>query len=358
MAARVGFVMLSLLVLPAPSMLLKPASKKQEPGEYFWPEARGRFGSYSVSPYVGPRDLSTTLAWTWSNHGPSNDLSKYSTAAHSGLVMDDERSIYLSSTDGIRKFSSDGQLLWHAKMPTWRIPALYQGACYVSSSEGTMYALSMRTGEVLWSRNFTDHLDTDISGVGVRHGVIVTESEGIQGGGAAAVCGLNATTGEELWKFQTEGILWNFMPMFTDNDTFVFQDRAGGSYHHRLSDGARIWKAGYAPKQDDFTDGMTMLADGVVYTTHSDGTCCQADQSATLRAYDLSSGRQLWNQDFGHVTLQTCPCMAASTSRTSHGAGSRSRRTRPEAWSRPPRRQGRAGASRTCTSLSGWRRAS
>jgi outer membrane protein assembly factor BamB len=163
-----------------------------------------------------------------------------------------------------------------------------------------MYALSMRTGEVLWSRKFTEHLDTDISGVGVRLGVIVTESEGYQGGGAAAVCGLNATTGEELWKFQTEGILWNFMPMFTDNDTFVFQDRAGGSYHHRLSDGARIWKAGYAPKQDDFTDGMTMLADGVVYTTHSDGTCCQADQSATLRAYDLSSGRQLWNQDFGH----------------------------------------------------------
>lgn len=286
---------LSLLVAPAASIMI---TKQREPSTYFWPEPRGRAESYSVSPYAAPRNLTGSLAWSWFNGGPEG---KYSNSAHSGLVIDDKKNIYLSSTDGIRKFTSDGDLLWHASMMTWRIPTLYEGAVYVTTNSGTLVVLSMETGKQLWSKKYTDNLGTDISGVGVHNGVVVCESHGGPDGGAFGVAGMNASNGDLLWDVPTDDQLWNFMPMFTDHDTFVFQDKKGGAYHYGLKDGKRIWKSGYAASSNsDFTDGLTMLAGDKVYTVHSDGTCCQANQAANLRAYDLSSGQEAWMQAFPH----------------------------------------------------------
>jgi len=178
---------------------------------------------------------------------------------------------------------------------------LVQGCVYVTDNSGTLMALSMETGAKLFSKKFTEELGTDISGVGVHDGVVVAESHGLSGGGAFAVAGMNASNGDLLWEFPSDDQLWNFMPMFTDTETFVFQDKKGGAYHYGLKDGKRIWKSGYAPSSnDDMTDGLTMLADGKVYTVHSDGQCCKANQAANLRAYDLSSGEEVWKQDFSH----------------------------------------------------------
>lgn len=289
---------LLLLLAAAPAASLRVTSVSKTPDGYVWPETRGRSGSYSTSPYTAPRNLSTSFAWKWENGGP---IGKYSTGAHSGLVIDDEKRIYLSSTDGVRKFSPDGELLWTTKMVTWRIPALYKGVVYVSDNNGTMCALSMKTGRTIWSKRFTPALGTDISGVGVHNGIVVTESHGEPGGGAYAVIGMDAANGDTLWEFPVEFQLWNFMPMFTGQDTFVFQDKRGGAYHHNLKTGQRVWKTGYdARPSSDFTDGLAMLADGVVYTVHSDGACCRANQPANLRAYDASTGTELWKRDFPH----------------------------------------------------------
>mmetsp|Transcript_135907 Transcript_135907/g.290465 ORF Transcript_135907/g.290465 Transcript_135907/m.290465 type:complete len:459 (-) Transcript_135907:86-1462(-) len=297
MSVRVAFLLL--LATPAASIKFGPASKtRRETSAYFWPEPRGTEGSYSVSPYMAPRNLNGSLAWTWSNGGPEE---KYSTAVHLGLLIDDKEDIYLSSTDGIRKFSADGDLLWFYRVDSNRIPSLYEGAVYTTSKHGQLVVVSMQTGKLLWSRKFTNALGTDISGVGVHDGVVVAESHMPEGGGATYVTGMDATHGRLLWQFPVEATLWNFMPMFTEDDTFVFQDSAGGSYHYSLKDGKRIWKTGFLPSPNgDMTDGLTMVADGVVYTVHSDGPCCAPNGPANLRAYDLNNGELLWQRDFSH----------------------------------------------------------
>jgi len=266
---------------------------------YYWPEPRGHPGNYSASPFTAPRQLSAkTLAWSWFNGGPEG---KYSTAGHSGLVMDGERNIFLSSTDGIRKFDAAGKVLWHAKMKTWRIPALHDGKLYVTSNEGKATALDMETGTALWTSDYTKALGTDISGVAVTDGLMLCESAGNPGGGAGAVAALDLKDGHKVWEFQTSSQLWNFMPMITGNGSFIFQDQIGGVYHLRTRDGKLLWHSGYSgPWANEMTDGLAMVADGLVYAVHSDGLSITDKQTANLRAYDLATGKEVWNQLFQH----------------------------------------------------------
>jgi len=270
-------------------------------GEYFWPEARGRPDNYGVSPYTVPRNLTErTLAWTWSNGGPVN---KYTAGTHTGVVIDDKMNIYLSSSDGVRKFTTNGSLVWYRPMISWRIPTLANGKLYISENSGDIVALSMLTGTELWRAHFSSGLGSDVSGVAVHQGVVLTESEfvPVETGGAKLVVGLDADDGHKLWEFHADSRLWNFMPILTDNDTFIFQDQVGGVYHLRVADGRRIWKSGYEGAWAyDFTDGLAMVKDGVVYAVHADGPCCFNHQRATLRAYDLATGDPLWKQDFAH----------------------------------------------------------
>lgn len=289
-------ILLCLVALPAAALRLRGDGEDGTTG-YYWPEPRGQPGHYSTSKFTAPRNLTkSTLSWSWTNGG---DEGKYKTAAHSGLVMDNEQSIYLSSTDGIRKFSADGTNVWHAPMKTWRIPALSDGKVYVTNTDGEVVALSMKTGQPLWSSKFTSTVGTDISGVAVLDGVIVAESQGSMVGGAKAVVGLDANDGHTLWEFKAMSQLWNFMPMNTGNGTFVFQDQIGGVYHVRTRDGQLLWHSGYSGSwTEHFTDGLAMVADGMVYAVHSEGKSIKSKQKSNLRAYELASGKEVWQQDF------------------------------------------------------------
>lgn len=298
MTSVLGALLLAATPLPAASIALQLPARRSS-GEYYWPEPRGRPESYGVSPYAAPRFLTNaTLAWTWFLGGPEG---KYSQAAHSGLLIDDQKSIYLASTDGVRKLSSEGQLLWYAPLVSWRLPTIADGKLYTTDNSGKAYALSMETGERLWEAHFTDTIGMDISSVAVFDGVLIATGKAEKGGGSAVVAGLSADDGGLLWEFRADSRLWNTMPMTTGNGTFIFQDQVGGVYHLRTQDGHQLWKAGYSgPWARDFTDGLAMVKDGVVYAVHSDGDCCFANQPASVRAYDLASGAELWMQRFPH----------------------------------------------------------
>jgi len=315
-------VLLAVALLPlaaglkvSPTQVPASASASRGAAGYYWPEPRGLRGSYSVSAHTAPRrPTQQNLAWSWFN---GEGVKKYQTAAHSGLVMDGERSIYLSSTDGIRKFSHDGRLLWQSLMPTWRIPALEDGKVYATANNGTLLVLSMESGRTLWSSKFTTSIGTDISGVAVHDGVVITESLGSPGGGAARVAGLDARDGRKLWEFGTSSQLWNFMPIDAGNGSFVFQDQIGGVYRLRTADGTRLWHSGYkGPWAAEMTDGMPMVSDGVAYAVHSDGPCCKPYGTADLGAYDLATGSLLWRHRFPYPA-NTEPVIA----RLGRGAG-------------------------------------
>jgi outer membrane protein assembly factor BamB len=224
-----------------------------------------------------------------------------------GANIDDKKQIYLTSLDGIRKFSPDGELLW-----TWKrnndeelpdMSSLYNGAVYTSTTAGRIIAISMETGKTLWITKLAS-TDGNNGWVSAHAGVVITGSDamddirgrpGCCGAADQFVTGLNATDGSILWKFQPEAPVWNFMASFADDGTFTFQDLEGRAYRCSLEDGHQIWKNGGA--YGTWTDGTSTLGpNGVVYavnTFHMGNN--GPDAPGMVSAYRLEDGKLLWN---------------------------------------------------------------
>eukprot|EP00747_Dinoflagellata_sp_TGD_P141032 gnl/TRDRNA2_/TRDRNA2_176078_c0_seq3.p1 gnl/TRDRNA2_/TRDRNA2_176078_c0~~gnl/TRDRNA2_/TRDRNA2_176078_c0_seq3.p1 ORF type:complete len:367 (-),score=31.46 gnl/TRDRNA2_/TRDRNA2_176078_c0_seq3:81-1079(-) len=137
------------------------------------------------------------------------------------------------------------------------------------------------------------------------------------------VLGISAENGEQLWEFKPDILVWNIMPMFPDDKSFIFMDITGGVYRVGLHDGKLIWhtpapresKGGTSmfnkiffdvmswmrvmPSSDSFSDGGVILGpDGSAYTcsnpAHSHGV---EGEKGALRKFRLSDGEMIWNTE-------------------------------------------------------------
>mmetsp|Transcript_57953 Transcript_57953/g.180094 ORF Transcript_57953/g.180094 Transcript_57953/m.180094 type:complete len:476 (+) Transcript_57953:50-1477(+) len=270
---------------------------------YYWPSGRGHVGHYSASKNVAPSDLSSSLAWMWTDPRGRYWNSPVST------LLDDEQNIYLHSLDGIRKFTLDGTLVW-AYTPTRELgeempdtASLYDGAVYCTTTHGRIFAVSMKTGQELWSTK-TSSTDGNNGWVSAYDGVVITGAEAreenrgrpLPGRGAdQVVLALNASDGRVLWTFAPEAPVWNFMGSFVGDGTFVFQDYEGRAYRNRLRDGQPLWRSG--GMVGTWTDGSALLGpNGVVYTVNTQHLDpFGADGPGNVCAFRLSDGKLLWN---------------------------------------------------------------
>jgi len=281
---------------------------KYSDGDYYWPMARGPVGSHGTSPYESPGNLSSSLAWTW--HNP---IGKYLDVSNGGVLIDDKLNLYVHFMSGIRKFSADGKLLWHfmAFRINNDVPALWNGALYMTQADGHVVAVDMETGRRRWTsaqactwKSATvnkvhpecncHRVGMDIGSVAAHSDVVIAKAHEAPGGGACRAVGLNASTGEFLWDYAAEHLIWNFYPIINDDGkSFLFQDSAGGAYHLGL-DGKEIWKAGIDPEsfKQTFTDGGLQIGpNGVAYAMKAAG-----DNKApgTVRAFRVEDGAFLW----------------------------------------------------------------
>jgi len=221
--------------------------------------------------------------------------------------------LYVGFGSGIRKFSVDGKVLWHF-LPggAWNdIPALWAGAVYLTLQSGHVVAVDMESGKLRWksaqactwksSTKNKVHPDCncatigqDIGAVAAYNGVVVAKAHEPPGGGACRAVGLNASTGEFLWDYAAEHLIWNFYPIINDDGkSFLFQDSTGGAYHLGL-DGTELWKAGIEPQafKETYTDGGLQLGpNGVAYAVKAAGDNVGP---GTVRAFRVADGAFLW----------------------------------------------------------------
>lgn len=283
--------------------------KVQPEPTYHHKDAHGN-SSRLLNPFAGPRNLRESLAWTW--HHPQG---RYYTFTN-GVVIDDQKNLYLSAMDAIRKFSPDGELVWTycapSDFPMPSMISLGHGAVFGVSQDAIAYSLSMETGQVLWQRQVgaavgEDKVGGDQSNVQEHDGIVIVGTEKCVGNkacddngnsGSMVLHGLNATDGSSLWDFKPDVAVWNFYTVFLDDGTFVYQDLEGRVYRNRLADGTLIWKSGGWP--GSWTDGCLGLGpNGMVYavTNHGPNVCgfkmCEADVSA----YRILDGQLIWKTD-------------------------------------------------------------
>ncbi|CAL1162531.1 unnamed protein product [Cladocopium goreaui] len=271
--------------------LLQSFAQARRAEKYAWQSGRGNFPNFAVAEANGPFNLSETLSWSW--HHPKG---RFHTLTW-GTVLDHQLNVYLSAADGLRKFDVDGQLLWeHHTLPAilMNAPAIYQGSIFASDTLGGVRALSMSTGKLLWHSNLSMPIGEDNGFTMVHEGVVFTAAgwrdPSPMGPANHMVKALNASDGQILWTYEPDAPVWNFLPLFPDRDTFVFQDMTGRVYRLSLQ-GKLLWKAGGKP--GTWTDGGAALGNGMVYAVNNNNPPKQLmfhseHSPGTLSAYDLN----------------------------------------------------------------------
>ncbi|CAJ1447357.1 unnamed protein product [Effrenium voratum] len=294
------------------NMFLQSATHLRRSEDYIWHSGRGNSFD-GVGKDVGPFKVNSSLAWSW-----HHEKGRFHTLTW-GTAIDGQQNVYLSAADGLRKFDKDGHLLWeHHTLPhrLMNAPAIYEGAVYATDTMGGVRAVDMNTGERIWLTEMPEVKVGEDNGFNMVHaGVVLTAADWREpspsGGANQKVRGLNASTGEILWTYTPDTAVWNFLPLFPDKETVLFQDMTGRVYRLGLFDGHEIWKAG--GRENTWTDGSAALGNGMLYAVNNnlpqhDGIRSPPEDvnPGTLSAWDLD-GNLKWQ-----VTTHRPPNNAAA----------------------------------------------
>jgi len=277
------------------SNLLQSRATRIEP-KYFWQSGRGNFPNFGVSEDSGPFLLNQTLKWSW--HHPEG---RFHTLTY-GTAIDNQMNVYLSAADGLRKFSKDGKLLWEVNVLPANLmnaPAIYQGSVFTSDTHGGVRAVSMQTGKPVWFTNTSKSICQDNGFNMVHEGLVFSAGDcrepSVMGTANHLITALNATDGEIVWTYEPDVPVWNFLPLFPDKESLVFQDMSGKVYHLSLG-GQVLWKNGGI--NGTWTDGGAALGNGMVYSVSNnhlvfDPKSLSEDGPGTLSAFNLQ-GQLQW----------------------------------------------------------------
>lgn len=267
--------------------------------KHFWPHSRGHVPQSASTWRIGPAKLSReALLWTW-----RHPASKHTHNIVGGPLIDDRRHLYVTFADGVRKLSPNGDMLWHYRPPdfTTSSPGSLMGSSlYGQSNSGYFFAVDLETGMELWKNKLMANVGSESNHVEAYDGVVVGCGDNVAGLGPTRVVGLNASDGALLWDYQPLSMLWNFMPVFADDGTFLFADSEGRPYRLRLHTGEVVWLSG-APWRDfgaSFTNGGLVLGpNGIAYTcSNAPNGMGQVGSRGVLRTFRLSDGTTPWSR--------------------------------------------------------------
>eukprot|EP00930_Biecheleria_cincta_P099946 TRINITY_DN91559_c0_g1_i1.p1 TRINITY_DN91559_c0_g1~~TRINITY_DN91559_c0_g1_i1.p1 ORF type:complete len:479 (-),score=66.50 TRINITY_DN91559_c0_g1_i1:140-1576(-) len=279
-------------------------SRRETRVDHHWPTARGPMpGQYGSSTVVLGKNLTAHLAWAW-RHSPDGQRPTVA----GGPVIDSDKNLYMiTQQDGLIKFSPKGTILWIYETPgkSNNEPALLGTSIFGSTTAGFAFAVDINSGRELWKSKLADKAGGDCGYPAAHDGVFVVAAGGsIRGGGNAQIFGLNSTSGEQLWRFEPQIGVWNFMPLFPGDGSFAFMDWAGGVYRLGLRTGTPMWHSAPGTSLSSFTDGGASLApNGAVHTCSNYGLSQGTPGSnGVARAYSLEDGKLLWE----HILPQPC----------------------------------------------------
>lgn len=268
---------------------------------HYWPHNRGVVGSYAVSPFIAPFDLNYSLAWRW-----PPEKQKYDGMISCGPLIDGDKNIYIAREDGVRKFDPLGNILWiyEPEGVAVNCPSLLGNTLYGSSTRGFFFALDLATGKELWNKRYAPSAGGDTAYTEAHEGVVVGSANVFElvvppDAGDTKVLAMNASDGALLWDFTPDSIVWNFIALFPDDGTVIFQDKTGVLYRLSLTDGSLIWKSGMSHDPILWTDGGPILgSNNIVYSVWVSGRMGTHNPVAPgrLNAYRLTDGALLWYQ--------------------------------------------------------------
>jgi outer membrane protein assembly factor BamB len=163
-------------------------------------------------------------------------------------------------------------LQWQTRLSsTWLMPpVLADGILYTGSGNGTLYALDVKSGEKIWSKDGFSQLEN--SGA-------VSEEILVAGGYDGVLRALDRHTGEILWSFDTHYSI-QASPLIMDDHVYVATDHV--LYALDLSTGKLQWQT--PTGREAAYMGAPAYENGIIYTTGG----------RSLLAVNSTSGKELW----------------------------------------------------------------
>ena len=164
------------------------------------------------------------------------------------------------------------EVKWQTKVSsTWLMPPmLADGMLYTGSGDGVLYALNAETGEIMWSAEGFEALES----TGAIAGEII-----VTGGFSRLVRAFDRQNGNVLWTYRS-GYPVQGSPLIVEDRVFIATDHA--VYAMALQTGELIWQA--ATGNENAFMGAPAFDNGVIYTTGG----------KLLLALDAETGKELW----------------------------------------------------------------
>ena len=196
--------------------------------------------------------------------------------------------LYVGSADGrIYAISaSDGKEKWHFQTGhvVRATPAVSEGRVFCGSFDGKVYALDAATGKQIWT------VDTKTKGVpwnSVQGSCAVANGLVVVGSRSTFLYGIDAASGRIQWQHSHDGSWVTSSPALRDGIAYVGQSD-GNKITAVDSKGKRLWVFN-AP---DETFGSPALAGDVLYVAGNDNYNMHGKGS--LSALDIKTGKALW----------------------------------------------------------------
>lgn len=232
------------------------------------PSASGKHASSIVTPAV-------SISPSWYGH-------------EVGLTIVDGVA-YASSVHGTVSALriTDGSLLWRytTRGSVYESPLVVNGVVYVDSADKSVYALRASDGSLLWRYTTAGGFDGyPLAAPVMVNGVVYTSTQD------GVVYALRASDGSLLWHYKTGGSIYETLEV-VDGVVYAFSDIGGLDafngrlYALRASDGSQLWHMTYGQIYDPpiIVNGVAYF---VAYVSNSD--------KGTLYALRASDGSLLW----------------------------------------------------------------
>jgi len=177
-----------------------------------------------------------------------------------------------------------GGVLWRFETmgPVRSSPVIAGGTLYVGSTDGSLYAVDAASGEERWQASVGSPVS---SSPAVAHGLVIFGSRD------GAFHAVHASTGQPEWRFETGDLLpwewglegWDIYtssPVLADS-VVVFGAGDGSLYALQAATGAELWRF----DTDGRIRSTPAIVDGIVFAGSTDGI---------VYALDLASGSEVW----------------------------------------------------------------
>jgi outer membrane protein assembly factor BamB len=177
-------------------------------------------------------------------------------------------------------------------------PSVVDGTVYVGSWDGTVYALNVDEGQVVWEFETEDDVPETYSAYSGRVGSspCVAEDRVLFGSWDGNIYAVDRKRGEEVWRFGTPSIVRS-SPVEKDGTVYI-GDWTGSMNAVRLEDGEEVWS--YETGRDHIystpcVDNGTLYFGGMDANREGDG------EHGDLHAVDGETGDRVWRFEAGNA---------------------------------------------------------